>query len=760
METNISNYGSNAFNAAGTNTTATASAGALASAGSLLVPGWETSSLSQSQTQKPATAYSALPSNPMLLSGQQTDPSAGQAGMQHLFDFPSLFNNLVASGSLPQSDTMTDEEVTDPDILALADKDGESPASVYQLVQAQASSQFTKQLNQLPQSLLNAFPNAKNQLLFAFNNPGQAASLPQALQTQLSQMTSSVNSSVAQQYGFSSSWSGVPPDSDSFNTDLSNQYGTAFQNALQSAAASNNLSDAQVQQLTTTFYDPSAAASITDPQLQSIFNSCQASAASTIQTQYSIDPSTYTLTPNTSIFTQTLNGAYMQTANNMIQNYSPPLTTSQQQQIQAYLADPTTSVDADIPGLAQTIKANATASVIAQFQLSTNWQPTVSSLTSPLGLDPNSIASAQNALDMGKELQQTATNVVSSMPPGPTTNSYVNFLKAISSALTAAQNAIYAIEGAQSQSASRQATAQVQTQLQNLSQQISAVGQMEAAQAKMVKSGLLNTIMDVFMKIFMVVACLLVGAIAGPLAGLVALAFTMFFVIDSAVAEGTGKTSLVDQAFQQISTKVDPKLAPFINAMLSVVLSGGNPMVFMTMLFSDANVVGNTIKAYGGDAKQQMIGSAVTEGIVMISAMIVMTVLTFGAGSAGLAEAALGIVNRVMDTAVELSTTAERAIQVTQTVVQVVSGAAQAAQQGITINNELLLGQIAKIQGDADSNNQQVQAIVEIMQMLIKKLLDMLSGEGSTIANISNLQGKKWSNASDIATQITSASPS
>lgn len=174
-------------------------------------------------------------------------------------------------------------------------------------------------------------------------------------------------------------------------------------------------------------------------------------------------------------------------------------------------------------------------------------------------------------------------------------------------------------------------------------------------------------------------------------------------------------------------------------------------MLFMQLVFSEGHVVADFVKQAGGSERDQMIATAVIQGIVMIAATIALTVLTLGAGAEGIVASVLSTVGKIAD----VLSISEKTVQITFMVVQCVIAALQVANQGIEINNDVLMSQIDLIKGRSDAQSEQIQAIIDMLRMLIKKLLDMLAGGGDDLVNIQKLQADKYNKFSQITDGLT-----
>jgi hypothetical protein len=243
------------------------------------------------------------------------------------------------------------------------------------------------------------------------------------------------------------------------------------------------------------------------------------------------------------------------------------------------------------------------------------------------------------------------------------------------------------------------------------------------------------------------------GTAAGPVICAVMLAATVFYAVDNAVAQATNKPTLEDQLFATVSQACGNAGGAAVNMILSVLLSGGNPLLFMQMAFSDANVIGGFVAACGGSQQQQMIATAAIQAAIMIAATIAVVVLTAGTGApAVFEEFAEGI--EAIAKALNVS---EKGVQIAITCATTAISCAQVAADGITLNNDLLMAKIDMMKGGSDAMNEEMQAVVDCLRALVKKLLDMLSGNTQGIVNINNSISSMYSAASDINTQITSA---
>jgi len=719
------------------------------------------STVSTSNTKAGAAGYVTDPSLPTLQQATVTDPDGGFGTLQHIFNFSTVLNNLIAandtfpsgapkssqknqgaSGTTPNellalpSSQEGETTVNDPAIIALAQKLGLSPASLLSSIQSQAATFFDQEVANLSPQDAAALKNA----IFTSNG---AANLPANLQAQLKTILANVNSKLSQDFGLGQDWQGITTLENSeaaqaFQEDLSNSYDSAFEDALNQAAINDNLSSDQVAELRTMHYLPDEAASAT-PQLQTLLQTLNAAALSQVQQNvgFGIIPQA-----NIAYYVSMLNGAYIQAFKEAMGNYQPSLTNDQQNLIEKYIEDPDDpSIPDSIKQIVQSIKSSVLPKIISRYGLSSSWQPTVTTL-SPSSVDPTMNLMATNAAQNANDLLASAQSYVAQLPNGPEKSSYLDYLRTIGNAINQLEASIYALQSGQANTSQTLSRLQLSIQLDNLAKQQQAQDQVRDKQGKMAQMGPLGDIVKWIGNIF----TLGLGACMGP----VGFIFALAYFIDQAVSESTGKPSKFQQLFDDINKACGPAGGMVASFAVSVLLSGGNPLLLINLVTQNANCVQNFVKVCGGNEEAQQITAMVVGMVAQIVVMVALSIVTGGAAAPALIAP---VIAEALDISVEAVTTACKVVTVA---IQITTTSLQIASSGIELNNNILLSQIDVIRGQSEAFAEDVAGMIQVLKKLIQKLLDMLKGNSDWLISIDKFQGQKYTDASMISSEIFS----
>jgi len=326
---------------------------------------------------------------------------------------------------------------------------------------------------------------------------------------------------------------------------------------------------------------------------------------------------------------------------------------------------------------------------------------------------------------------------------------------------------------------------------------------------------------DVIMKITIVA----LGCAAGP----VGLAMAIMYVSKPSLQQDVMK-AVTNGCEAMFGQRAGELIGSAVNLVVADMLSGGNPMLMLSLVCGQDGPVQTFVAGCGGSDEDQAIAAAVVQGVVMIAVTIAIAIVTFGAGSELVGAAAVATAAEVTTAAAEATTaaaevtavaaeataeaaeatvtTAETAVTTaevaettttaTETTVttaetsqtanevaettdevanvadkvastadkfkniidrlqiafQVITSSLTMAQQGVEINNDILMSQIVMIKARAEAQAEQVAAMIQILTQIINKLLDLMNGNASTLVNLGEFQSDKYTQASQITSQI------
>lgn len=682
------------------------------------------------------TPYSGSSARPNLPQPAPNSTSVDGATLLKMYNSGSLFMSSATTIGTPLAKKFLDDcaqiPVTDPEIIALAQKQGESPGLVYKQIQFSTNTLFEQQLTNLPAGLPD---NAAALLRYANANPQAVASLPASLQTLLKTMQGTVNTQLKQEYGFSSSWQGVPPDNTFFNSEVLSQYDDGFENRVNQYALSKNLSDEQVAQLMAMHYMPGVQSS--DPALTAIFNQINQQNVANMQASYGTG---YIPQADTGSFTQQLNGAFRQYFQDALQSQQPPLSSADQSAVIALYSnpnDPNVSADdkARLTPILQSITASSVAQVRSDFgleALGVQWSPVVTTIINPT-VDPALIQSRQNGLNIANEILGGAKKFVDQMPEGPQKESYKDFLKAIAQAISKFQQFLYTMQGSNAALSNKMTAMNFDEQNSALQKQQDALRQQEQQhQGKGINMP--SWLNDMTGWIEKVVGTALLGPIIGG-----------FLLIDKIRSEATGKPSLTQEMFgavqdacvKALGPDLGNKIAPAVNCAISIAVSSGSPTVCVSMMTEDSKCIQGLIGAVGGNPEQQQLAAMGISMGVQIVYMVAISLLSGGASMALVSAQTTKALATAMNLTVEAVNTISDVGKAAMAAYQITTAALNSASSIEQALGEFAQSKIEKFQGEADAYSALVAGLMQAVKKLITMLQQQLTSNGAMITTAS-----------------------
>lgn len=411
------------------------------------------------------------------------------------------------------------------------------------------------------------------------------------------------------------------------------------------------------------------------------------------------------------------------------------------------------------------------------------------------------------------ELYAANVKFAATMPDGPDKMRFVDFLKMVQEALIGFQELLRSLQMQDSKGAQDRARAKLETSLAKIEnqrkEQEEIFKKQEAAQAKMKIMGPLMAIFA-FLMVALLSVIIIVWAMVlimmGPL-GWMALAALVAELIDQA-SKLLGKKPFAMQGLVNAVTTVtnaivssaadtfhlspqEEKKAKLIGKTVAVslcmtlavvaapavfVFTGGAPLIaFLTEshIIRDMEIQAGQSESAASKAEMYAtIAITAAFAIVAMALAFVMPIEAIGGAflsiantlakySLKAAEWMVSILKRIIDLGETAATRLVKTIQaMLQTVfdvevwVTVTSTALQTTGGVMTYHYETLLADIARIQGQMDSDIELKETTIMILKKMIQQLLDGLQGFGQDIGHISQILKKTHSDVSQISSSL------
>ena len=280
--------------------------------------------------------------------------------------------------------------------------------------------------------------------------------------------------SISTKFGIPPGWT-PPTNTAGFDAKITSQYDQDFNTALTTYAQLNNLSPLDVAQIKYLHYHPGAAI---PPNLQLIEQGIESDVKTQIILQFGMPPGV-TPQPNTELYDATTTGSFVTQFNQELNNYQPPLTDYQKDQIRLaaeglpYQPDP----NLDIAGIASQITAKAMSDISLPPQWSPATQPAQNAFPSPAAQTV-----ALNAVNNASTIADAAESVVQSTVPPPAQLSILQFMKAVKDAIAKLQEFLNQLQLITSQITADQAFAKLTDASQILAERLGAAQQNQTNQ--------------------------------------------------------------------------------------------------------------------------------------------------------------------------------------------------------------------------------------------------------------------------------------
>lgn len=732
-------------------------------------------------TITPSTPYTSYSNSPNLRPSTVNDPIIAQKALQ-LVQNPSpdkveqmatqYFDNYSQSvdNSLDKEIEETPEYTTnDPQVLALAEKNGVPVKVIIKNILQNQNDTFKELVSDTEK-----YPkDVADKLTAAHYFPEGRESLSPELKAKLTDLERQVKANVANDLGFSSDWDGLPTIvPDDFKATLMETFDTMFEKLLNEKIQEGSLSESDAR----TLKAMQAGLATGTPTLKNILAQIQAQMTAQLQAQFGFDVTMQAQLKGDVYYSNVINGDFAQAFIKKAQSWLPDnLSDAQKEALRQYSQNPNdpnipasikdlakqisdqrkmlisaypdgSSLPEELKGALTNLVEETTTEIIAKYGLDATWKTNMTSLYAP-GVDPVGMKVAQNTLNMAQEIYQEALKAGEALPEGPEKDTYLNFLKVIGQALQNLQDTIYSMQAASSNVSKNANRAKLDAQLNDIDKQQRAADKCAEQAAKTRSLGPLGKIFEWLIKIIMMIICFMMGPI-----GFLIMAFLF---VDSIASEATKGKGAVDLMMKGISDALPPGAAFALKLIISLIIAiaSANIYLFCMFAFQETKMIQDVTKACGGDKMAQEIAAMVVDMVVQLALMIVVMIFTGGAAVSYVAARMGEVIAKSVAASLK---SISKIMLIVRMAMFVVTMSLQITTSSIKVNNSLILANIDMIKGDAEKYSEEIQALITILKKLIAKLLAMLQGAGKDIAAISEQQGKKWSDASQISSDIFS----
>ncbi|HEV8051061.1 MAG TPA: hypothetical protein VGP47_01095, partial [Parachlamydiaceae bacterium] len=661
--------------------------------------------------------------------------------------------------------------VTDPEIIALSLSTGVPAAKIQANVQMEQNIEFTDLVSELPE-------DEANKLTFAYYNPEAATNLSPELKAKLTTIKEQIHEGVKDVFKFSPEWQGVAVDATDFKNKFSTEVDNTFQAALdalvEAKLADGSLKLEDVAAFKATMRSMHLGLAAGPHTLQNLLKTLEGQVSTQLQAKYGFDVA-YQPKGDILFYNNVVNGSFSQTYQQLVAKYTgqPPANAQQLADLEKYadviaknpndpaipasikqiVADRQLLLKAypDFSGLpdnlqavAKQIRTDSVKAVISQFGLDTTWEPTIKSIIIP-GVDMQKVATLNTGLATAREGLGKVTEYANSLPDSPEKVSFLNYLGIISAAISGLQEAVYAMQASQSNAMSASTRGKLDMQLNDLAQTTKASKATQEQLKKM--ASMENPGMKALMWIVKIVL-LLISIWFGPFAFAAALAF----FTDSVVAAATGeKHTGLEKLMELMSKNLPPAAAAALKIIMVLAIGAVNPWLALEIFATESGTVKDTMKAFGADDKAAAIADMVFKAVLMVAIMVVMVVVTGGAATEAVM---LGVFKMIADALHVATKVAVRIVQIATLIMNTVIASIQVSASAVTMNNSIIMSKIDMIKGESEAYAEIVAGMIAAIQKLIQKLLALMQQGASSIVMINEFQGKKWTNASQISSDI------
>lgn len=734
------------------------------------------STISQASAVSPYTNLNAQGSigkmnQPVLTA--PNDPTAPFPQIDVKGAFTQALNQMTSRSPqdiVPKAPVDPSIPVTDPDIIAYAQNHGITPQEAQAQIMNAHLQTFTMAASQ------SASPLDVQKLLYAYANPSNVANLPPNLQQLFSQLMGKSNQAIATTFQLPQGWNIKQTNSPSLTSKMANAYANGFEAALKLFAKTNGLTQNQVNTLRGMFYNGESGYA-SDPQslkqrglteqqfaqLPEALQTVQEQASQTLTDQFGAPPGTKA-TPNSDFYNAEATGKFREEFAEGLTKHEPPLTPEQiEQAIHAYEhPEDRRNMPIQIVALVNGLKEKTLADIKAAYGLPDEWNP-------PLLLANKKGDAAQNAFATQttkkgiKQVQQMISHYekhfkeAAATALGPT---ILNFYKTLGEALDILSRCIYAIMGADTSVAKTMCLAQMDMKINQINIRR---GQIEKAMRDIENQK--SSGLRIFLEVISFAIVLLVAIVLVPVTAGASLVAAIFFIIDQVQANVRGVQSLTEKFFETIIDMLGES-GGWLNLFLSILLSGGNPLLALTLIFNTSHAVEDIAKSFGASDQAAAIINMVVQLVVMVVILVACIVAPELLG-VELAEAMTAIGSFVAETLQAAFQAAGMTAQLAKVIVDIVMMLPELLQIGvmglqayssvITIVREIKLARLSMLMAEVEADMVEMTNMINILKKIIAQILDSLSGSGDWLKSVQAFQSSKYNQASALTTQIVSA---
>lgn len=684
--------------------------------------------------------------------------------------------NQMASRSpqdiVPKAPVDPSIPVTDPEIIAYAQNQGISPQEAQAQIMNAHSQIFSMAASQ------NVSPEDMQKLLYAYANPSNVANLPPNLQEVFNQLMTKTNQAIATTYQLPAGWNIKQTNSPSLTSKVGYAYANGFEAALKLLAKTNGFTQNQVNTLRGMFYFPGGnyasnpqslkERGLTEQQfaqLPEALQTLQEQASQTLTEQFGAPPGTKA-TPNSDFYNAEATGKFRQEFTEGLTKHEPPLTPEQiKQAIHAYEhPEDCRNLPIQIVALVNGLKEKTLADIKAAYGLPDEWNPPLH-LTNKKG-DPAQYDQAAKTAKKGiKQVEQMISHynkhfkrAADDSALGPT---ILNYYKSIGEALDLLSRTIYAILGTDTKVAKTLCHAQMDTKLNQIN-----IRRAEIKKAMEAAEGQKSTGLRIFLDIISFVIVLVVGALLAPFTGGASLVAAIAYVTDQVIAEIAGTTSLMEKFFELV-VKILGDAGGWLNFIFSIMLSGGNPMLALTLIFNTSHCIEDIAKSCGASDQVAAIINMAVQIAVMVILMVVVAFFMPELLAFEILETLAAIGTTVAETAAAGLQAAGVSAQFASIIVDMIMTIPEFLQIGvmglqayssvITMVREIKLGKLAMLMAQVEAEMVEIANFIAIIKKIISQILESLSGSGDWLKAVQTFQSSKYNQASALTTQIVSA---
>jgi hypothetical protein len=387
-----------------------------------------------------------------------------------------------------------------------------------------------------------------------------------------------------------------------------------------------------------------------------------------------------------------------------------------------------------------------------------------------------------NTLQTGQDTITAQIEALKLMPDDtPGKMEMLNFLNAVSEAITELQDLLRTMQSSDAKSAQGRIEAQLDSSLAKVNAQLEAIQESkekaEDASKKantLEKLGLSTQAINIIIMVVMVIVAIpaIIGTfIANPVAGAIVCAFLIVCIVDMAMkiagedgvftemSNGIGE--LVSMAYAELDPTASQDEIDAVALSCKVIVCAAiiaavvwaNPSVALLVgaggiasMVSSCEIGSEIARLSGADESTQMW----CEFAVTCATMVVCLAGSLKTGGLAIADDVVNVTNKLAQNALALSAKlgtrgAQAVIAVSTSVTQSLLSTGEAV-----VNNNLMdiYADMAQITADADSEAAIKDALIKVLKDIIKKLQDAISGVNDFLGTLNTMQSNLYSNLS------------